>query len=176
MMPSPAGCLAITETSPAPETVYVMLLSSPLSEKMQMSAVVVPLAGLVSGTGFPASVQELLEVEKAPSAATFRSTSFPPALTPAVVGSTTTMSCPVAAGVVLLSEIASSEVFGAATASETTLDVVPPGFWICTVTFPATATSVAVTGAVHCVADAQVVVRRVPPMSRDDPAPPFVAT
>src|SRR6266404_5141550 len=47
----------------------------------------------------------------------------------AVVGSTTTMSFPVATGALPLRAITSSETFGAATMSDTAYDFVPPGFW-----------------------------------------------
>src|SRR5216683_1079269 len=140
-----------------------------------MSAVAVPLAGRCSGIGLPPSVHELLAVEKGPSAATFRSTSLPGTDTPAVVASTTTMSFPVALGAALLSAIASSERFGAALTSDTTFDVLPSGFWICTDTLPAAAASAAVTGAVHESAEVQFVVRAVPAMSSVEPGPGLVA-
>src|SRR5258706_15273250 len=75
-----------------------MLVSRPLAEKRQMSAAVAPVEGRCRGTGFPASEQELLAVEKAPRAATFRSTSAFGRETPAGVGSTTMMFLAVAAG------------------------------------------------------------------------------
>src|SRR5712675_308882 len=123
MIPSPAGCLAITATSPEPVTVYAMLVSSPLAAKRQMSAAATPLEGRGKGTGFPARLQEFVTVENAPSAATFKSTPAFGKDTPAVVGSTTMMSLPLAEGVPLLSEISSSETLGAATTRETLLDV-----------------------------------------------------
>ena len=129
-MPRPMGCLAITVMSPGPETVKVMLVSRPLSENMQMSAFAVPLDGRCSAIGLPPSVQELLTVENGPIAARFRSTSSSGSETPAVVGSTTTMSCAVAVGAPLVSEITSSETFGAATTSETPFELVPSGFCI----------------------------------------------
>src|SRR5580704_4072952 len=132
IIPNPAGCFAITVTSPGPDTPNVMLVSSPLSENTQRSKVELPLAGLGSATGLPESKQELLATENMPSAATLMSTSLPCALAPAVVGSTTTMSFPVAAGDALLSAITSTEAFGDATTSETALDFVPFGFSICT--------------------------------------------
>ena len=128
MIPSPAGCFAITVTSPGPDTVYVMLVSNPLCEKRQMSAVAVPLAGRTSGIGLPPSVHALFTVENTPSAATLESRSFPGTDAPAVVGSTTTMSFLVALGAALLSAITSSELFGGATMSEATLDFVLSGF------------------------------------------------
>src|SRR5258707_12984811 len=76
-----------------------MLESRPLAEKRQMSATATPVAGRCKATGFPASEQELLAVEKAPRAATFRSTSALGRETPAVEGATTTMSLDVAGGV-----------------------------------------------------------------------------
>src|SRR5579872_6602409 len=111
-MPSPAGCFVSTVTSPGPETVYVMLVSNPLSEKTQTSNVVLPLAGRCRGIGLPESAQELFVTENMPSAATLMSTSLPCALTPAVVGSTTTMSLPVAVGEALLSAIHRSKCSG----------------------------------------------------------------
>src|SRR4029077_17927748 len=115
MIPSPAGCLEITATSPGPETLYVMLVSSPLCENRQISAVALPLNGGCSTTGLPPSVQLLFTVENVPRAATFKATSAPGTETPAVVGSTTTMSLPVATGHELVSVITSSEVAGATT-------------------------------------------------------------
>src|SRR5947209_7799409 len=94
-----------------------MLVSSPLCEKRQMSAVEVPLAGRCSAIGLPPSVHVLLSVMNSPSAATFRSRSLPGTETPAVVGSTTMMSFPVAAGALPLSEMISSDTFGVATIS-----------------------------------------------------------
>src|SRR5258705_3560777 len=171
MMPRPAGCLAITATSPEPVTVYAMLVSSPLAEKRQMSAAATPLTGRSKGTGFPASEHELVIVEKAPRAATFKST---PALgkeTPAVVGSTTMMSLPLADGAALVSEISSSETLGAATIRETLLEVVLSGLRIWTERLPALATSAGVTGAVHCVTALEVAVRAVPAISRTEAGP-----
>src|SRR6266851_2901741 len=141
-----------------------MLVSSPLCEKIQMSAVEVPLAGRCSGIALPPSVHVLLAVMYGPSAATFKSRLLPGTETPAVVGSTTTMSFPVAAGALLLSAITSSETFGAATISATAFDFVPFGFCICTDKLAAAATSTAVTGAVHSSAEVHVVMRAVPPI------------
>src|SRR2546425_5419601 len=148
-----------------------MLVSNPLCEKRQMSAVDVPLAGRTTGIALPPSVHELLAVENTPSAATFKSRSLPATDTPAVVGSTTTMSLPVALGAALLSVITSSEAFGAATTREITFDFVPSGFWIWMETFPAAATSVAVTGAVHSSAEVQFVVRALPAINNTEPGP-----
>src|SRR6266849_2577143 len=153
-----------------------MLVSNPLCEKRQMSAVAVPLAGRCNGMGFPPRVQELFTVENTPSAATFKSRSRPGEETPAVVGSTTTMSFPVAPGAELLSAITSSEGFGGATTSDTAFDFVPFGFCICTETFPAIATSVAVTGAVHSSFEMHDVVLAVPAMSMVEPGPGLEAT
>src|SRR5271157_1221223 len=99
-----------------------MLASRPLEEKTQRSAVAEPDAGRARTTGFPASVQELAAVEKKPSAATSRSTLAPGADTPAVVGSTTTMSRPSAEGEDDVSEMTSSFVEGATMTTETWLD------------------------------------------------------
>src|SRR5216683_2076199 len=100
-----------------------MLESRPLAEKRQMSATATPVAGRCKATGFPASEQELLAVEKAPRAATFRSTSALGRETPAVEGSTTTMSLDVAEGAALVREMISSDGLRAATMRETLLDV-----------------------------------------------------
>src|SRR5260370_18840689 len=86
-----------------------MLASRPLAEKRQMSATATPVAGRCKATGFPASEQELLAVENAPRAATFRSTSALGRETPAVEGSTTTMSLDVAEGATLVREMISSD-------------------------------------------------------------------
>src|SRR5882672_6215536 len=128
-----------------------MLVSSPLAEKRQMSAAATPLEGRSKGTGFPARLQELVMVENAPSAATFKSTPAFGKETPAVVGSTTMMSLAVAVGAALVSEISSSETFGTATMRETLLDALLSGLRIWTERFPALATSTGFTGAVHSV-------------------------
>src|SRR5882757_9886193 len=148
-----------------------MLVSSPLAEKRQMSAAATPLGGRSNGTGFPARLQELVMVEKAPRAATFKSTPAFGKETPAVVGSTTIMSLPVAVGAALVSEMSSSEILGAAMIRETLLDALPSGLRIWMERFPALATSAGVTGAVHCVTELQVVVRAVPAISRTEPGP-----
>src|SRR5260370_15818 len=113
-----------------------MLASRPLAENTQMSAVTTPLPERSKGTGFPASEHELFAVENTPSAATFKSRSLPGTETPAVVGSTTTISFAVAAGATLDNEITSSELFCAATTRETLLEVVASGLRICTATLP----------------------------------------
>src|SRR5579863_2674290 len=171
IIPNPAGCFAITVTSPGPDTAYVMPVSSPRSENTQRSKVELPLAGLCSATGLPESEQELFATENMPSAATLMSTSLPCALTPAVVGSTTTMSLPVAFGETALNAMTSSDAFGMATTRETPLDFVPSGFWTWTETFPAMETSTPDTGAVHCVTAMQVVVRAVPAINKVEPGP-----
>jgi len=171
IIPSPTGCLAMTATSPGPVTVCVMLASSPLCEKRQTSAVATPLCGRVSVTGLPPSVQELLITENMPRAATSKSTSLPGMETPAVVGSTTTMSLPDTSGAPALNEIRSSEALGVATTIETAFDSVPPGFCTCTLTLPASATSAAVTGAIHSCAVVHVVVRALPPINSTAPVP-----
>src|SRR5712671_7732719 len=148
-----------------------MLVSSPLAEKRQMSAAATPLGGRSKGTGFPARLQEFVTVEKAPSAATFKSTPAFGNETPAVVGSTTMMSLPLADGAALVSVMSSSETLGAATIRETLLEVVLSGLRIWTERLPALATSAGVTGAVHCVTALQVVVREVPAMSKTEPGP-----
>src|SRR5260370_40490781 len=109
-----------------------MLVSRPLAEKRQMSAAVAPVAGRSKGTGFPASEQELLAVEKTPRAATSRSTSAFGRETPAVVGSTTMMSLPAAVGAAAGSEIISSEAFGGIMAREKLLEVGGGGLGVLT--------------------------------------------
>src|SRR5260370_38836870 len=99
--------------------------------------------------GFPASVHVLVAVAKFPSAASFKSGLAPGTETPAVVGSTTTMSFAVAALATLVSAIDSSEAFGGATTRLTALDFELSGFCICTLTVPAAATSAGAIGAVH---------------------------
>src|ERR1700730_19178390 len=148
-----------------------MLASSPLCEKRQTSAVATPLCGRVSITGLPPRVQELFIAEKMPSAATSKSTSLPGTDTPAVLGSTTTMSLQERSDMPALNEITSSETLGTATTSETAFDCAPPGFCICTLTLPARATSAAVTGAIHSCAVLHVVVRALPPISNTEPVP-----
>src|SRR5260370_8622626 len=152
-----------------------MLVSNPLCEKMQTSAVAVPLLGRCSEIALPPRVHVLLLVTNGPNAATFKSRSLAGTETPAVVGSTTTMSFPVAAGNVLLRAITSSETFGAATISDTAFDFVPLGFRICTDKLPGTATSAAVTGVVHSRADVHFVIRELPPISIVHPGPGFEA-
>src|SRR5438270_1794460 len=112
-----------------------MLVSNPPAENKQMSATVIPLDGRSKRTGFPANEQEFVMVEKAPSAAAFKSTPAFGNETPAVVGSTTMMSFPTALGAPLVREMSSSETFGAATTRETLLDVVLSGLRIRLVTF-----------------------------------------
>src|ERR1700737_5054729 len=148
-----------------------MLVSRPPAEKRQTSVAVTPVAGRCNGTGFPASQQELVAVEKAPRAATLRSTSEFGRETPGVVGCTTMMSLPVAEGAALVSEISSSEMLGAATMRETPLEVVLSGLRSWTKRLPGTDTSAAVTGAVHSVTELQVVVRALPAISNVEPGP-----
>src|ERR1700680_4577729 len=148
-----------------------MLASSPLCEKRQTSTVATLLCGRVSITGLPPSVQELFIAEKMPSAATSKSTSLPGTDTPAVVGSTTTMSLPETSGAPALNEITSSDALGTATTNDTAFDSAPPGFCTCTLTLPASATSAAVTGAIHSCVVLQLVVRAVPPISNTAPVP-----
>src|SRR6266436_5088631 len=148
-----------------------MLVSRPLAEKRQMSTAASPVAGRCRGTGFPASEQELLAVENAPRAATLGSTSALGRETPAVVGSTTTISFAVAEGVALVSGMTSSEVLGAATIRETLLEAVLSGLRTWTERLPGVETSAAVTGAVHSVTELHVVVRAVPAISKTEPGP-----
>src|SRR6266851_4441545 len=141
------------------------------AEKRHMSAAASPAAGRGRGTGFPASEQELVAVEKTPSAATLRSTSALGRETPAVVGSTTTMSFVEAEGAALVSEMTSSEALRAATIRETLLEVVLSGLRIWTERLPGVETSAAMTGAVHSVTELHVVVRAVPEINKTEAGP-----
>src|SRR5260370_41527418 len=104
-----------------------MLVSRPLAEKRQMSAAATPVAGRCNGTGFPASEQELVAVEKTPRAATLRSTSAFGRETPAVVGSTTMMSWAVAEGAPLVREMIGSAGLGAIWQREKLVEGGPDG-------------------------------------------------
>src|SRR5216684_2900234 len=108
-----------------------MLASRPLAEKRQRSAAASPVAGRCKATGFPASEQELLAVEKTPSAATLRSTSA------------------------LVREMISSEGLGAVIIRERLLEVVLSGLRTWTERLPGAETSAAMTGAVHSVTEMQ---------------------
>src|SRR5712691_1845755 len=175
MMPSPAGCCPATLTSPAPETLYVIPASSPLFENTQMSASAVPEAGRTSVTGAPPSAQELLTTENIPRAATFKSTLGPSAEVPAVLGSTATMSFPVAEGAALESAMASSPEVCGATTSAAGFDAVPSGFLTWMERFPAMATSAALSVVVQSDLVAQVVVRAAPPATIAEPGPGLLA-
>src|SRR6266403_1772066 len=74
-------------------------------------------------------------------AAMLRSTKSPERETPAVIGSTTTTSLPVASGALLVRAKASSPTFGGTTTSVTKFEKLPSGFCNCTVRVPAVATS-----------------------------------
>src|SRR2546426_9808753 len=174
-MPSPAGCCPATLTSPAPETLYVSPASSPLFENTQMSASAVPEAGRTSVTGAPTSAQELLTTETIPSAATFKSTFGPSADVPAVLGSTTTMSFPVAEGAALESAMASSPEVCGTTTSAAWFDATPSGFLIWMERFPAMATSAALSVVVQSELVAHVVVRADPPVTITEPGPGLLA-
>src|SRR5260370_39128443 len=113
-----------------------MLVSRALAEKRQMSAAATPLAGRCNGTGFPASEQELVAVEKTPRAATLRSTSAFGRETPAVVGSTTMMSWAVAEGAPLVREMIASAGLGGITMRETLFEGGPVGVRTWTERFP----------------------------------------
>src|SRR5215475_13166030 len=130
-----------------------MLVSNPACENKQMSTLDVPLDGRANRTGLPVSAHELFAVENKPIAATFRSSGFPADETPAVVGSTATMSFAVAPGVAALNEIASSPALGTGTIRETAFELEPSGFRTCMLTLPLTATSPAVIAAVHSVVE-----------------------
>src|SRR5437879_3555123 len=85
------------------------------------------------------------------------------------------MSLAVAMGAAAVSEIISSETFGATMVSETLLEVVLLGLRIWTERFPGDEMSAAVTGAVHSVTVLQVVVRGEPAINRTGPGPGEVA-
>src|SRR5690242_9878939 len=126
-----------------------MPVSNPLWENTQISAAMEPLAGRTTGIGFPARLQLLVAVEKTPNAPTFRSTEEPGASTPAVVGSTTTMSLPSDSGAAALRLIERSDVFGGAITKAMLLEVAPSGLRICKVRFAGALTSAAKIGAEH---------------------------
>src|SRR5260221_2133194 len=152
-----------------------MLVANPACEKRQMSTVAAPLAGRNTTIGFPSSEHVLVPVEKFPSAAIFKSRLSPGTDTPAVVGWTTRMSWPAAAGDDVVSVKLSSETFGRTTTSETLFDREPSEFCSCTLTLPAIAMSEGKIGAVHSAALTQLVLRVVPPMRSADPGPGAVA-
>src|SRR6267154_3371748 len=152
-----------------------MLESRPLCENTQISAVAAPFTGRTTVTGFPPRPHVLFAVLNNPSAAMSRSTSLAGCETPAVVGSTTTISTPVAAGELALNAMVEVPVPSGATINETLFDLCPFGFCSCTPTLPAVCVSVAVTAAVQAFVVGHVVVRAVPPMNKVDPAPVEVA-
>src|SRR5580704_16837980 len=142
-MPNPSGCFPIIVMSAAagPVIEYANDGSSPLTEKTQMSIVAVPDASRVI-TSHPApSVHVSAATEKMPAAATAMVTSCCAASEPAVEGSTTIMSLPVAEGLVGVSGIISTVVGDGTTTKFTMLDCTRLGFWTITVRFPAVAIS-----------------------------------
>src|SRR5947209_8739131 len=175
MIPNPAGCLEITATSPGPDTVYVLLVSKLLCENTQMSAEAIPLTGRCSETGLPPSVQLFVAVTNVPSAATLISRLNPGSSSPAVVGSTTTMSFSVALGTALVKEIWSVPFPGAATTKATALETLPSALCICTEMLPACATSAGVTGPLQLFSELQDVTRAVPAIHSVEPAPGLLA-
>src|ERR1022692_4220890 len=99
-MPSPNGSRLTIAISAGvgPVSVYVKGGSRPLTEKTQISAVAVPLAGRNMATVLPPRTHDDVATVYAPIAAIFRLT-FPAAPDPPLVlSSTTTMSLPVATG------------------------------------------------------------------------------
>src|SRR5208283_2209752 len=148
-----------------------MLVSKPACEKRQMSAATVPEEGRTSGIGFPASVQVFVEVVNKQIAATSRSRLASLLSSTAVVGSTTVMSLPVAAGGLLVIVITSSLLPGVTITRSTTFDVRASGCTICTLRFPAEATSLLLTGAVQKLELSHVVMRAVPPICSTEPGP-----
>src|ERR1700739_4278418 len=104
-----------------------MLVSNPDCENMQMSAALVPEAGRTSGMGFPARLQEFVEVLKTPIAATLRSKETEELSTPAGVGSTAAMFLPEIPGEEAVREMTSSVVPGATTMREAMFERMPLG-------------------------------------------------
>src|ERR1039458_8076041 len=97
---------------------------------------------------------------------------FPKVLaSPFVLRSTTTISFPVTDGALGVRAIVSAPEPSASTAKLAILEIVPPGFCIQTERLPADCTSAAVSDVVHCVFDAQLVVRGVPAIEMIEPGP-----
>src|SRR5277367_6345201 len=105
-----------------------MLASKPDCEKRQMSAAEIPFAGRKMGIALPARLQVFVAVTYNPRAATSRSRLLREVSTPALVGSTTTMSLPPFEGTLLESGILACVVEGATTTRETALEFVPSAF------------------------------------------------
>src|SRR5579859_4588153 len=105
-------------------------------------------------------------------AATFKLT-FPAAPEPPLVlSSTTTISLPVAEGAPGVREITEEPEPGASTMNVTAFDSVPSGFCKPTVRFAASDRSAAESDVVvHCVGDAQNVLRAVPATRIEEPGP-----
>src|SRR5690348_4255795 len=102
-------------------------------------------------------------------AATFKLT-FPAAPEPPLVlSSTTTISCPVAEGAPGVRGITAEPEPGASTTKVTAFDSVPSGFCKPTVRFAASDRSAAESGVVHCVGEAQNVLRGVPATRIEEP-------
>src|ERR1700690_467420 len=121
--------------------------SSPLTEKTQISAVAVPLAGRNMARGFRPGPQtrthDDVATVYAPIAAIFRLT-FPAAPEPPLVlNSTTTMSLPVATGAPGVSGIVEVPDIGFGTTKICVFESVPSGFCSRTERFPATDRSAA---------------------------------
>src|ERR1051326_1295328 len=125
--------------------------SSPLAENKQISTAAVPVAGRSSGTRLPAREQELFATENSPRAATSRSTSLDDVETPAVAGSTTTMSWATAEADALVREMEASTMFCAMVIWGTVLEVELSGLRTWTGMLPTAATSAGEIGAVHAV-------------------------
>ena len=149
IIPSPSGCLEITAISPGPAHRVRHAGIQPALRKNAHVGSGHAACGTRQHHRISAQRAGIICDRKCPSAATSRSTSSPGTDTPAVVGSTTTMSLPIAVGSPAVNTIASSEIFGVATIIGTAFDLPLSGFCICTLTLPASATSAAVTGAMH---------------------------
>ena len=91
--------------------------------------------------------------------------------TPAVVGSTTTMSWATADWEPLVSGMGVSEIFCATVMRETMFDVELSGLRTWTGMLPIAATSAGEIGAVHAITEVHVVVRAVPATSKTEPGP-----
>ena len=148
---------------PGPVSEYVNEGSRPLTEKTQMSIVAVPDAGRVTTSEPAPSVQVFAAGEKIPIAATAMVTFGCGASDPAVEGSTTMMSLPLAEGFAGVSGIMSTFDDKATTTKFTVFDCVKSGFRIVTDRFPAAARSVDVNAVVHMPLDEHEVVRALPP-------------
>jgi len=147
-----------------------MLVSKPASEERQMSAATVPEEGRTSGIGFPARVQVFVEVVNRPIAALRDPDCHRWYPVRRWWARRPVMSLPVAAGELLVSVTTSSRC-GRHDDEVHDVRLAASGFTICTLRFPARATSVLLTGAEQELAVSQVVTRAVPPICSTEPGP-----